>query len=138
MTKEELVAAVKAALAHARSGDADASYRAYQDLYAAPGFGGLRAEDRRQALKLLIMAKRASGAVTDALRGAHDAAVGPLTELVSTHNEPEDYEMLGLCHLLAGNDQAASNIFRAGLQIERERSPGSDLCGRLMTRISSI
>ncbi len=138
MTKEELVAAVKAALARARAGDADASYLGYQEIYATPGFTALRAEDQRQALKLLILTKRGAAAVTDALRSAHAAAVGPLTELVSMHNEPEDYEMLGLCHLLAGNEKAASNIFRAALQIERERSPGSDLCGRLMTRISAI
>ena len=46
--------------------------------------------------------------------------------------------MLGVCHVVLGNEESASNIFRAGLAIERERSPGSDLCGELMKRISLI
>jgi hypothetical protein len=52
--------------------------------------------------------------------------------------EPADHEMLGICHVILGHEEAASQIFRAGLNIERTRSPGSDLCGELMKRISLI
>jgi hypothetical protein len=137
MTKDDLVSAVKAIISQARGGDVEGSYRSYKELFLRPGFTSLRPEDQRQALKLLVLAKRTGAASAD-LKEAHRAALGALTELVSNLNEPEDYEMLGMCHLLVGNEQAASNIFKAGLQIERERNAQSDLCGRLMTRLSSI
>lgn len=137
MTKDELVAAVKAIVAVSRSGDHDASFRTYRELFQRPGFTTLRPEDQRATLRLLILAKRSGAAGADLVE-AHRAALGPLTELVSSLNDPEDYEMLGICHLLLGNEQGASNIFKTGLQLERERSPQSDLCGRLMTRLSSI
>jgi hypothetical protein len=137
MTKDELVQKVKAIVTIARGGDADASYRGYRDLFSIPTFTQLKPEEQRQALKLLVLAKR-SGTPSADLIEALRSAVPALTELVSLHNDPEDYEMLGLCHLIQSNDQAASNIFRAGLQLERDRNPQSDLCGRLMTRLSAI
>ncbi len=137
MSKEALVSAVKQCMAQARSGDQEGSYDGYGRLYASPEFAANKPEDQRQALKLLILAKR-QGQPSQRLVDAHRAAIPALTELVSTHNEPEDYEMLGLCHLLIGNDQAASNMFRHGLTLERERNPASDLCGRLMTRVAAI
>jgi hypothetical protein len=36
------------------------------------------------------------------------------------------------------NSDAASAAFRSGLELERERNPGSDLCGNLMRRLSAI
>jgi len=137
MTKEDLVAAVKEIMAKTRGGDVDGSYQGYGALYQREGFTGLGVGEQRQALKLLVMAKR-TGKQPDSLIDAHRAALLPLNELVAAHNDPEDYEMLGLCHLILGNEQAASNIFREALQLERARNPQSDLCGRLMTRISAI
>jgi TPR repeat protein len=137
MSKEALVNAVKQIMAQARGGDAEGSYDGYANLYASAEFGANRPEDQRQALKLLVLAKR-QGQPSGRLVEAHRAAIPALTELVSTLNEPEDYEMLGLCHLLIGNEQAASNMFRQGLTLERERNPASDLCGRLMTRVAAI
>lgn len=137
MSKEALVAAVKQAMTTARSGDNEGSYTLYRDLYASPDFTQNRPEDQRQALKLLILQKR-GGSPSEGLIDAHRAAVAPLTELVSTLNEPDDYEMLGICHLLLGNEEAASNFFRRGLTLERDRNPASDLCGRLMTRVAAI
>lgn len=135
--KEALVTAVKAITAQARGGDEDGSYEGYAKLYATPEFGANRPEDQRQALKLLILKKR-NGQPSAKLIEAHRAAIPALTELVSTLEDPEDYEMLGICHLLIGNDQAASNMFRQGLTLERARNPASDLCGRLMTRVAAI
>ncbi len=137
MTKEELVASVKDIMGKNRAGDVDGSYVGYGALYQRDGFTALAPGDQRQALKLLIMSKR-SGAQPPSLSDAHRAALVPLNELVAAHNDPEDYEMLGLCHLILGNEQAASNIFREALSLERARNPQSDLCGRLMTRISAI
>ncbi len=137
MSKEILVAAVKDIVTLARSGDTERSFDGYKDLFSRPEFADNRPEDQRQALKLLILAKR-TGPKSDKLIDAHRSAIAPLTELVSKYNEPEDYEMLGVCHLLIGNEAAAANIFREALTLERARNAGSDLCGRLMTRVSSL
>jgi hypothetical protein len=137
MSKEVLVGAVKEIVTLARSGDAEASFVGYKALFERPEFGANRPEDQRQALKLLILAKR-TGPKSDKLVEAHRAAIAPLTELLSLHNEPEDYELLGVCHLAVGNEAAAATMFREGLTLERARNAGSDLCGRLMTRVSAL
>jgi hypothetical protein len=138
MANEELVSAVKQIVTKARSGSLDEAYLGYRDLFEAPAFSSYRAEDQRQALRLMVLAKHAPRQPTDAMLLAHRAAIAALTELVSSHKEPADYEMLGICHLVVGNEASASTIFRAGLALERERNPQSDLCGELMKRISLI
>ncbi len=137
MSKEALVNAVKQIMAQARGGDVEGSFDGYAKLYASQEFAANKPEDQRQALKLLILQKR-TGQPSTKLVEAHRAAIPALTELVSTLNEPEDYELLGLCHLLIGNEQAASNMFRQGLVLERDRNAASDLCGRLMTRVAAL
>jgi hypothetical protein len=137
MSKEALVAAVKQINTLQASGDADKATEAYRALFSAPWFSANKPEHQRQALKMMILVKRI-GQPGPAVIEAHRAAIPALTELVSTLNEPEDYEMLGICHLLIGNEQAAANMFRQGLTLERARNAASDLCGRLMTRVSSI
>jgi hypothetical protein len=138
MANEALVGAIKRILALSRGGDLDQVYFGYRDLLADAAFTTYRPEDQRQALRLMILAKNAPRKPTASMIEAHRAAVPTLTELVSVHQEPGDHEMLGICHLILGNEASASIIFRAGLAIERERSPGSDLCGELMKRISLI
>lgn len=137
MSKEFLVSSVKNIMGVSRGGDAEASFDLYRELFSDPRFVQNKPEDQRQALRLFALAKR-PGKPSEKLVETYRACIPALTELVSTHGEPEDYEMLGLCHLTIGNDQAASNMFREGLQIERARNAGSDLCGRLMTRLSAI
>jgi hypothetical protein len=138
MAKEELVAAIKRVLSLARGGDLDKAYEGYRDLFADPAFMTYRPEDQRQALRLMVLAKNVPRTPTPAMIEAHRAAVPALTELVSVHQEPADHEMLGICHVLLGNEESAAVIFRAGLALERERNPSSDLCGELMKRISLI
>jgi hypothetical protein len=138
MSKEALVAAVKNAVSLSRAGKHDEAFSAYHQLYVRPDFMQNRPEDQRQALKLLILAKRPGIKTSEPLVAAHRAALEPLTELVSRFNEPEDYEMLGACHALIGNEASAAAIFKEGLRIERERNAGSDLCGSLMTRLSAL
>jgi len=138
--KEELVSEVKKAVKFWREGKLDESYAVYRDIFAKPDFGEHRPEDQRSALKLMVLAKGAPPPekASDISREAHRVAVSPLTDLVSNHGDPNDHEMLGVCHLMIGNEQSASAIFRAGLAIERMRNPQSDLCGSLMKRISLI
>lgn len=139
MANEALVQRVKAIVALARGGDADGAYRGYKELFASPEFGTFAPEDQRQALRLMILAKKGAPHVpTPAVLEAHRAALEPLTALVGQHGEPADHELLGMAHQLVGNDESAARIFRAGLAIERERNPQSDLCGSLMKRVSLI
>jgi hypothetical protein len=137
MANEALVSAVKRAVSLAKT-DLDQAYLTYRDLFADPAFQSYRPEDQRQALKLMVLAKNAPRTPTAAMIEAHRAAVPPLTEMVSVLQEPVDHEMLGVCHVILGNEESASRIFRAGLDIERARNPSSDLCGELMKRISLI
>ncbi len=138
MSKEALVAAVKVIVGMVKAGQADEAYAGYSKLFASPDFTQNRPEDQRQALRLLVHAKGAPDKPSVAMKEAHRSALGPLTELVSTHDDPADYEMLGMCHVVLGNEENASNLFKAGLNIERAKSPGSDLCGALMRRISLL
>ncbi len=138
MANEALVAAVKGIVANARSGKLDAAYEGYRELFSSPSFRTYEAADRRQALRLMVHAKGVPDPATPAILQAHRAAIEPLTELVSGHGEPADYEMLGMCHVVLGNETGAGAVFRAALAIERERSPGSDLCGALMKRVSML
>jgi hypothetical protein len=138
MANEQLATAVKQIAAIWKTGDIDAGYDAYRTLFESADFLSYRPQDQRQALKLMVLAKSPPGQPSAAMIEAHRAALVPLTELVSTFSEPADHEMLGICHVLLGNEAAASAIFKAGLAIERERSPQSDLCGALMRRISLL
>jgi hypothetical protein len=138
MNKEELVGWVKKAHGAAKAGNLDEAYEAYRALFSNPAFTKARAEDQRQALKLMVLAKGVPKKPTPTMIEAHRAAVGPLTELVSQFDEPADYEMLGVCHVVLGNEQSASNIFKAALKIERERNAASELCGSLMSRLSQL
>jgi len=138
MTKEQLVAQVKEIHGNIKAGNLDAGYEGYKKLFSDPGFSKNRAEDMRQALKLMVLAKGVPKKPTPPMVEAHRAAVPALTELVSQFDEPGDYEMLGICHVVLGNEQSASNIFKTALKIERERNSASELCGSLMSRLSQL
>jgi hypothetical protein len=138
MANEQLATSVKRIAALWKTGNVDAVYDAYRALFESQEFLSYRPQDQRQALRLMVLAKSPQGRPGPAMIEAHRAALVPLTELVSTDSEPADHEMLGICHVLLGNEAAASAIFKAGLAIERERSPQSDLCGALMRRISLL
>jgi hypothetical protein len=138
MANEALVSAIKAIIANARAGKIEEAYQSYRELFSSPAFRSYEPSEKRQALKLMVHAKGVPDPATPTMVEAHRAAVEPLTELVSAHGEPADYEMLGMCHVVLGNEAGAGNVFRAALAIERERSPGSDLCGALMKRVSML
>jgi len=138
--KDELIQSVKNIAKHWRDGKLAEAYGAYRDLFARSDFNEHRPEDQRSALKLMVLAKGAPDPErpTPEMVEAHQAAVGHLTDLVSKFGDPADHEMLGVCHLVMGNPETASAIWRAGLALERARNPQSDLCGMLMKRISLV
>src|SRR6185437_9222493 len=125
MANEALVAAIKQIVTRSRGGDLDQAYLGYRELFSAPTFTSYRPEDQRQALRLMILAKNAPRTPTPAMVEAHRAAVPPLTELVSVHQEPADHEMLGVCHLVLGNEESATTLRLGGLAIERAPRSGS-------------
>ena len=138
MANEELVRSVKEIIGRAKNGDTDGAYRGYRDLFASPAFAAYRVEDQRQALQLMVLMKGAPKPATAAMVEAHGAARGLLTTIVADHAEPSDHELLGICHVVLGDEASASTVFRAGLAIERERDPQSKLCGTLMKRVSMV
>jgi hypothetical protein len=138
VANEELVRSVKEIIGRAKSGDTDGAYRGYRDLFASPTFAAYRVEDQRQALQLMVLMKGAPKPATTTMVDAHRAAQGLLSGLVASHAEPSDHELLGICHVVLGDEASASTVFRAGLAIERERDPQSKLCGTLMKRVSMV
>jgi len=138
VANEELVRSIKDIVGRAKSGNTEGAYQGYSDLFQSPAFSGYRVEDQRQALQLMVLMKGAPKPATPAMLAAHSAARGLLTGLVSAHAEPSDHELLGICHVVLGDEASASQVFRAGLAIERERDPQSKLCGTLMKRVSMV
>jgi hypothetical protein len=138
MANEELVAAVKTVLALAKAGKNDEAYTAYGALFSSAAFASYSAPDQRQALKLMILAKGLPTFPTPAIAEAHRVAIAPIKALIAAHDEPADYELLGLCQSRAGDDAAAMTSFQAGLDLERARDPQSTLCGTLMKRVASV
>jgi hypothetical protein len=43
-----------------------------------------------------------------------------------------------MVYVILDEPDKASGIFKKALEIERARSPGSDLCGDLMRRVSQL
>ena len=138
VANEALVSSIKGIIARAKNGDADGAYDGYRELFASPEFAGYRVEDQRQALQLMVLMKGAPKPATPAMVKAHSAARNMLTGMVSAHSEPADHELLGICHVVLGDEASASEVFKAGLAIERVRDPQSKLCGTLMKRVSMV
>src|SRR5271170_8020343 len=112
MPSPELVVAIKAIVASARTGDLDAAYAGYRALFSSPAFCTSDAHDKRPALRLMVHAKGVPDPPTAAMVAAHREAIARLTELVSQFGEPADHEMLGMCHVVAGDEKRAAEVFR--------------------------
>lgn len=138
MPNETLVAAVKKIVAARRDGREEEGWNGFRELFSSPEFPKYEPAEQRQAMKLMIDRKVAPHMPKPYVIEAHRAAIGPLTELVSALNDPADYELLGICHVVVGNEQAAGNIFRTGLKLERDRDPQSTLCGSLMKWVAAV
>jgi hypothetical protein len=138
VANEDLVRQVKEIVGRAKLGDLAGAYQGYRDLFRSAPFAGYRVEDQRQALQLMVLMKGAPNPALPAMIEAHAAARDLLVGLVAAHAEPSDHELLGICHVVLGDEASASTVFKAGLAIERERSPQSKLCGALMKRVSMV
>jgi hypothetical protein len=133
---EAFVEAVKKIVLVLKSGRTDEGYTQYAELLSSPAFAEYRADDQRQALKLLLLAK--APARSDAVSRAYKIALQRIQSLVDTLAEPADYEMLGVAHLQLEDRTAASAAFDIALKLERARNPQSELCASLGRRIAQI
>jgi hypothetical protein len=133
---EAFVEAVKKIMLVLKSGRTDEGYAQYADLLSSDGFAEYRADDQRQALKLLLLAKAPDR--TEAVTRAYQIALKRIQALVDSHAEPADYEMLGVAHVQLDDRAAASAAFEIALKLERARNPSSDLVASLGRRIGAL
>jgi hypothetical protein len=138
MPTEALVAAVKSIIALVKSGKMDESHVEYGKLFSSPEFATYPPNEQRQALKLMVLAKGLPTFPSAPIVAAHKAAVPPLKALIEAHDEPADYELIGLCQVRMGDEKAARVSFQKGLDLERARDPQSPLCGQLMKWVASV
>jgi hypothetical protein len=138
MANEELVAAVKTIVSLAKAGKTDDAYAGYAKLFSDAAFAKYTPQEQRQALRLMILAKGMPPMPPASVVDAHKRAIKPVQALVNADGEPADYELLGICQMIAGDEKAARASFQAGLDLERQRDPQSDLCGTLMKRVASV
>lgn len=134
---EGFVEAVKKIMVVLKSGATDEGYRQYAELLAGPSFAQYRAEDQRQALKLLLLAKTPPSR-SDAVTGAYKVALERIQSLVDSFADPADYEMLGVAQLHLDQRTLASAAFETALKLERARNPSSELCGNLVRRVQQL
>ncbi len=132
----DLVASIKKIVQLAKRGQSEQAFEAYAELFSSEAFATYQSEHQRQTLKLLVL--KSPAAVTETVKKAHRAASERLRGLIAQHGHAADYEMLGICQLLLDDQTSASSTFSAGLEIERNRDPRSELCGSLMRRVAAL
>ncbi len=138
MATEALVKRVKEILAIAKAGGVDDAYKAYSELFLSPEFRSYPMDEQRHAMKLVVNAKVPPSKTTPAQIGAYRAAMTPLQEMLGAMGDPQDFELLGICNVVIGEEKVAAELFRTGLRLERERNPQSDLCGSLMKWVAAV
>ena len=138
MATEALVAEVKRIVALAKAGNADDAYKGYAALFRSAQFKTYPMEEQRSALKLVANIKVPPSRPTPAQLDAFKAAIEPLTEILGALGDPQDFQWLGICCLVGGDEKRAGELFRTGLKLERERNPQSDLCGSLMKWVAAV
>ncbi|MFO0667324.1 MAG: hypothetical protein U0174_25460 [Polyangiaceae bacterium] len=134
---DSLKATMRRIIALGKSGDADAAYREYANLFMGATFADNKIEDQRLSLRLLVLGKTPTQA-SDALLEAFKAALPRLSALVAISKEPGDYEMLGVCNVLLKNTDDARTAFTTGLELEKQKSTTSDLFGNLTRRLGEL
>jgi hypothetical protein len=133
-----LVESVKKIVALLKSGKPDEGHLAYAALFASPEFSQYPANDQRQTLKFMILAKGIPTFPSAAILDAHKKAISPLKTLLAAEDDPADYELLGLCYMRLEDEKNARATFQKGLDLERARNPQSPLCGQLMKWVAAV
>jgi hypothetical protein len=94
--KEALAATVKRIIRSAKDGRTTEAYKAYAALFEDNSFAKQRAQDQRQVLKLMVLAKSAPAPNTE-VTSAYQSALARLKVLAAETNDPLDHEMIGVC-----------------------------------------
>lgn len=134
---EELVSVLKTIAAMVRNGQTDEAHAEYARLFGDPSFEALRPDEQRQVLRLMVMPK-VKPAVSESVLDAHRVAMTKIEELARAPGEAVDFELLGVAQVTLGNLDGAREAFASALAMERAKSPGSELVGTLMKRMSEI
>lgn len=134
---EALVGGLKKIALLSRNGRTEEAYREYATLFSSPAFAEYREADRRQALRLMVLAK-SPPKMTDTVRAAYEAALPHIEALVKEHDDPADLELLGVARLAFDDEKGAGEAFGKALALERARNPQSELCGTLMKRVAAL
>lgn len=138
MPNEALVARIKQILALAKQGKVPEAYAEYTTLFTSSEFLGYSVEDRRAAIKLVVTAKVPLSNPPAHVVTAYRAAMRALEEAIGAAGDPADFELLGICCVITGDEKRAGDLFRTGLRLERERDPQSNLCGSLMKWVAAV
>ena len=104
----------------------------------ASGYNVYRLDPATGAIKLVANIKVPPSRPTPSQIDAFKAAIDPLKEILGGTGAPEDFQWLGICQMVTGNEKEAAELFRTGLKIERDRNPQSDLCGSLMKWVAAV
>lgn len=138
MPDEALTKRVREIFALQKAGKTNEAFAAYGELFESGEFQTYHPEDQRSAIRLVVNAKVAPNRPPPAMVAAHKSAIVPLDILLAGENDPQDYELLGICYVLLDNEKKAAELFRAGLTLERARNPQSNLCGSLMKWMAAV
>jgi hypothetical protein len=138
MPNEALVSRIKQILAIAKQGKVPEAYAEYAALFTSPEFLGYSVEDRRVAIKMVVNTRIPMSNPPAHLVTAYRASMRALEEAIGAAGEPADFELLGICCVVVGEEKRAGDLFRTGLRLERERNPQSDLCGSLMKWVAAV
>ena len=128
---------LKTIAAMVRNGQAEEAHAEYARLFNDPTFEALRPDEQRQVFRLMVMPK-VKPVVSDAVLEAHRVAMPKIEQLARAPGEAVDYELLGVAQATIGNLDGAREAFATALAMERAKSPGSELVGTLMKRMSEI
>lgn len=133
-----LIARIKGIIGLAKRGKVPEAYAEYATLFASDSFLACSINDRRATIKLVVNARVPPNNPPAHVVAAYRAAMRALEEAIGAAAEPADFELLGICCMVVGDEKRAGGLFRTGLRLERERNPQSDLCGSLMKWVATV
>jgi hypothetical protein len=136
--REDLTVALKRMADAAKAGRHDEAFRESALLLESSKFKDASTSDQRNALRLLLDFDKPTKLVVplEPMRRAFRLGRDHARLLVDRFADPADYELMGLFQLALDEAGAARETFRKGLEIERDRSPESELCARLIRHAS--
>src|SRR5690349_20231463 len=107
MATEALVARIKEIVALGKSGNRDDAFKGYAALFRSAEFRSYPMDEQRQAIKLVVNIKVAPNRPSHGQMEAFKAAIDPLSEMLGAHGASEDFQWLGICCMVTGDEKRA-------------------------------